>query len=326
MRILVTGGAGFIGSNLCRLLRLEGHKVAALDNLSTGLESNVADLRTDPDFALHIGSARDMDPVWGLVDWSDAVVHLAAVVGVHSVLQDPAGTIHTNIRCTENVLQACRLWNTPVLIASSSEVYGKSSKAEFHEDDDLILGPTSISRWSYACSKAMDEWMAFAYHDQYDLPVVVARFFNISGPGQLGRYGMVLPRFVSQAMAGEPLTVYGDGSQERTFTHVYDAVECVSRLMELLVGRSDPALIRGKAINIGTTKPISIYSLAELVNRLVGSDEGIVRIPYEEAYGDKGFQDMSFRCPNVQRLKDALGFVPKLPIKNIIKDMIGRYA
>jgi len=325
MRILVTGGAGFIGSNLCHLLRAEGHKVSVLDNLSTGLEANVMDLRQDRSFSLHIGTACDEVKVLGLVDWAVVVIHLAAVVGVRSVLEYPIQTIHTNLHATEAVLEACRKTLTPVLIASSSEVYGKSEALFFHEDDDLILGPTSISRWSYACTKAMDEWMAFAYHAQYDIPIVVARFFNISGPGQLGRYGMVLPTFIQQAMIGEPLTVYGDGKQERTFTHVEDAIKCIRDLMELLVGRTDPANIRGKAINIGTTKPISIGALAKLVNQLVGSEEGICYIPYETAYDNQGFQDMRFRCPSVQRLKDATGFVPELPVKRIIKDMVQRY-
>jgi len=333
MKYLVTGGAGFIGSVLAKALVTEGHQVKVLDDLSTGMESNIAALRRfntgleksqdDLKFALHVGTATVFSSVCHLVDWADAVFHLAAVVGVRNVLEHPVNTMHVNLASTENVLVAADKDKKPVLIASSSEVYGKSEHGDFHEGDDLVLGPTSHGRWCYAATKALDEWMAFAHTKEKGVPTVAARFFNISGPGQRGRYGMVLPVFVRQAIAGLPITVFGDGKQRRTFTHVSDAVFCIMRLMELLQHGGDE--VNGRAFNIGTTHPITIMDLAWLVKAEVGdTSRGIITVPYEEAYpeGTDDFQDMAYRCPDVGRLKRAIGYVPETPLEEIIRDII----
>jgi UDP-glucose 4-epimerase len=314
LKILITGGAGFIGSHLAEALLARGDKVTALDDLSTGSVSNVQHLRDSPDFSLRVGSCLDKPLVAELVDLADVTVHLAAAVGVRLIVERPVHTIETNVRATEVVLEAAARKGRKVLVASTSEVYGKSAKVPFHEDDDISLGPTSHSRWAYACSKALDEWLAFAYEREKDLPIIIARFFNTVGPRQTGRYGMVLPTFVSQALAGEPLTVFGDGKQARCFGHVQDAVRAVLLLLD------SPGAV-GEVFNIGSTEEITIVALAERVKAAVGSDSPIEIIPYAEAYAE-GFEDMPRRIPDVAKLEALTGYKPETPLSRIIEDTI----
>jgi UDP-glucose 4-epimerase len=314
LKILITGGAGFIGSHLAEALLARGDKVTALDDLSTGSVSNVQHLRDSPDFSLRVGSCLDKPLVAELVDLADVTVHLAAAVGVRLIVERPVHTIETNVRATEVVLEAAARKGKKVLVASTSEVYGKSAKVPFHEDADISLGPTSHSRWAYACSKALDEWLAFAYEREKDLPVIIARFFNTVGPRQTGRYGMVLPTFVSQALAGEPLTVFGDGNQARCFGHVQDAVRAVLLLLD------SPGAV-GEVFNIGSTEEITIVELAERVKAAVGSDSPIEIIPYDEAYAE-GFEDMPRRIPDVAKLEALTGYKPETPLSRIIEDTI----
>lgn len=314
MKILITGGAGFIGSHLAEALLARGDKVTALDDLSTGSVSNVQHLRESPDFSLRVGSCLDKPLVAELVDLADVTVHLAAAVGVRLIVERPVHTIETNVRATEVVLEAAARKGRKVLVASTSEVYGKSAKVPFHEDDDISLGPTSHSRWAYACSKALDEWLAFAYEREKDLPIIIVRFFNTVGPRQTGRYGMVLPTFVSQALAGEPLTVFGDGKQARCFGHVQDAVRAVLLLLD------SPGAV-GEVFNIGSTEEITIVELAERVKAAVGSDSPIEVIPYAEAYAE-GFEDMPRRIPDMAKLEALTGYKPETPLSRIIEDTI----
>jgi UDP-glucose 4-epimerase len=314
LKILITGGAGFIGSHLAEALLARGDKVTALDDLSTGSVSNVQHLRDSPDFSLRVGSCLDKPLVAELVDLADVTVHLAAAVGVRLIVERPVHTIETNVRATEVVLEAAARKGRKVLVASTSEVYGKSAKVPFHEDDDISLGPTSHSRWAYACSKALDEWLAFAYEREKDLPIIIVRFFNTVGPRQTGRYGMVLPTFVSQALAGEPLTVFGDGKQARCFGHVQDAVRAVLLLLD------SPGAV-GEVFNIGSTEEITIVELAERVKAAVGSDSPIEVIPYAEAYAE-GFEDMPRRIPDMAKLEALTGYKPETPLSRIIEDTI----
>jgi UDP-glucose 4-epimerase len=314
LKILITGGAGFIGSHLAEALLARGDKVTALDDLSTGSVSNVQHLRESPDFSLRVGSCLDKPLVAELVDLADVTVHLAAAVGVRLIVERPVHTIETNVRATEVVLEAAARKGRKVLVASTSEVYGKSAKVPFHEDDDISLGPTSHSRWAYACSKALDEWLAFAYEREKDLPIIIVRFFNTVGPRQTGRYGMVLPTFVSQALAGEPLTVFGDGKQARCFGHVQDAVRAVLLLLD------SPGAV-GEVFNIGSTEEITIVELAERVKAAVGSDSPIEVIPYAEAYAE-GFEDMPRRIPDMAKLEALTGYKPETPLSRIIEDTI----
>jgi UDP-glucose 4-epimerase len=258
MKVFISGGAGFIGSHLSQRLLERGDKVLVLDDLSTGSMDNITHLIGKPGFEYRVGSALDAPLVSECVDRCDVTVHLAAAVGVRLIVDKPVHTIETNVRATETVLNAAAKKQKLVLIASTSEVYGKSEKIPFSEDDDLKLGPTINSRWAYACSKALDEWLALAYYREKDVPVIIARFFNTVGPRQTGRYGMVLPNFAAQALAGEPITVYGSGTQSRCFGHVKDAVEAVIRLLET------PAAI-GQVFNVGCDEEVTIYRLAELV-------------------------------------------------------------
>lgn len=314
MKILITGGAGFIGSHLAEALVERGDEVTALDDLSTGAVANVQHLRGSSSFTLQVGSCLDKPLVAELVDLADVTVHLAAAVGVRLIVERPVHTIETNVRATEVVLEAAARKGKKVVVASTSEVYGKSAKVPFHEDDDISLGPTSHSRWAYACSKALDEWLAFAYRREKDLPVVITRFFNTVGPRQTGRYGMVLPTFVSQALAGEPITVYGDGTQSRCFGHVKDAVRAVLHLMD-----NDDAI--GEVFNIGSSQEVSIRELAERVRDAAGSESPIELIPYDQAYA-KGFQDMPRRIPDVSKLEALTGYKPDTPLSRIIEDTI----
>ncbi len=314
MKVLVTGGAGFIGSHLSRALLDRGHRVLVLDDLSTGTMDNLEDLTGREGFDYRIGSVIDVPLVTEMVDRCDVTVHLAAAVGVRLIVEKPVHTIETNIRGTEVVLGAAAKKQKRVLVASTSEVYGKSRDVPFEEGADITLGSTQHSRWAYACSKALDEWLALAYWRERGVPVVICRFFNTVGPGQKGRYGMVLPNFVSQALSGRPITVFGTGEQSRCFGHVKDTVEAVIRLLDT------PAAI-GEVFNIGTDEEVTITHLAELVRDAAGSTSEIVNVPYAEAYAE-GFEDMLRRVPSVAKLEAAIGFRPRTPLTAIIDDVV----
>ena len=314
MHVLITGGAGFIGSHLVEHLLARGDRVLVLDDLSTGSIDNVAHCIGRPGFDYRIGSALDVPLVTELVDRCDVTVHLAAAVGVRLIVERPVHTIETNVRATEVVLGAAAKKQKPVVVASTSEVYGKATTIPFREDHDLQLGPTSHSRWAYACSKALDEWLALAYWRERHVPVTIVRFFNTVGPRQTGRYGMVLPGFAAQALRGEPITVYGSGQQSRCFGHVRDAVEGLVRLMD------SPSAV-GEVFNIGSDEEVTIERLAELVRDEAGSRSEIVRIPYAEAYA-AGFEDMMRRVPDVTKLERVTGFRPRTPLSRIVADVV----
>ena len=314
MKVFITGGAGFIGSHLAERLLDRGDRVLVLDDLSTGTMDNIQHLIGRPGFEYRIGSALDLPLVTECVDRCDVTVHLAAAVGVRLIVERPVHTIETNVGCTETVLDAAAKKQKLVFVASTSEVYGKSGKIPFSEEDDLQLGPTSHSRWAYACSKALDEWLALAYLREKKVPVVVARFFNTVGPRQTGRYGMVLPNFVSQALAGEPITVFGTGTQSRCFGHVFDAVEAILRLI------AAPAAV-GQVVNVGNDEEVTILQLAERVREATGSNSEIRLVPYTEAYPE-GFEDMHRRVPDVRKLERMIGFRPRTPLAQIITDVV----
>ncbi len=310
-QILVTGGAGFIGSHLVERLLQDGHRVAVIDDCSTGTLANLQSVIAHPDlrvFQTKVSECPDLDKI---VARSAAVYHLAAAVGVELVVHSPIATIETNVRETEVLLASVGRHSTPTLLASTSEVYGKSSKPGFDEEDDLIIGPPHLGRWSYACSKLMDEFLALAYAHEKGLPVVIARLFNTVGPRQTGRYGMVLPRFIAAAKLGEPLRVYGNGQQTRCFCYVSDTVEALVRL------QNTPAA-RGEVFNVGSTEEITIHALAQQVIRTLHSSSRIVFIPYDEAYA-KGFQDMLRRRPIIEKLARFTGFRPQTSLQQIIE-------
>ncbi|WP_135829687.1 GDP-mannose 4,6-dehydratase [Halorussus halobius] len=314
MTILVTGGSGFIGSHLVdHLLSETNDDVVVFDDLSTGTADNLAHLDTDR-VDIRDGDVRDADAVVDAVADADAIYHLAAAVGVKNIVEKPLTSLQTNLQGTENVLEAAAEDRTPVFLASSSEVYGKSEDFPFSEDDDRVLGPTSTPRWSYAAAKATDEFLALAYHDERDLPVAVARFFNVVGPRQTGQYGMVVPTFVEQALAGEDLTVYGDGTQTRCFTHVSDAVEITHELL-------DAEVAHGEVFNVGSTEPTSINDLAERVIEVTGTDSEITHVPFEEVYG-KDFEEPDHRRADVSKLRKTLGRVPESNLDRILHDII----
>lgn len=314
MKVFITGGAGFIGSHLATRILDRGDRVLVLDDLSTGSMSNIEHLVGRDGFEYRIGSALDTPLVTECVDRCDVTVHLAAAVGVRLIVERPVHTIETNIGATETVLTAAAKKGKLVLLASTSEVYGKSTKIPFSELDDLQLGPTSHSRWAYACSKAMDEWLGFAYTRERGVPVIVVRFFNTVGPRQTGRYGMVLPNFAAQAIAGEPITVFGTGTQQRCFGHVNDAVEALLRLL------GTPAAV-GQVFNIGSDEEVSMLGLAEQVRDAAGSSSEITLIPYSEAYPE-GFEDMMRRVPDVSKLERTINFRPRIKLTQIIQDVI----
>jgi UDP-glucose 4-epimerase len=314
MKVFITGGAGFIGSHLATRFLDRGDRVLVLDDLSTGSMDNIAHLAGREGFEHRIGSALDVPLVAECLDRCDVTVHLAAAVGVRLIVERPVHTIETNIRATEVVLAAAAKKQKPVLLASTSEVYGKSAKLPFAEEDDLQLGPTTHSRWAYACSKALDEWLGLAYHRERGVPVTVVRFFNTVGPRQTGRYGMVLPTFAAQALAGDPITVYGDGTQSRCFGHVQDAVEALLRLLDT------PACVGG-VFNVGSDEEVTMLRLAELVREAAGSDSRITLVPYEAAYAE-GFEDMQRRVPDLAKLERAVGFRPRTPLSAIIADVV----
>jgi UDP-glucose 4-epimerase len=314
MKALITGGAGFIGSHLAEALLRDAHEVVALDDLSTGSVENLRAVQDHPRFALHVGSVRDEGLVQKLVGEVDLVYHLAAAVGVRLILERPVETIETNIVGTEMVLRAAAPGKTPVVLASTSEVYGKNDAVPLDEEDDRILGPTTKSRWSYACSKAIDEFLALAYHRERGVPVVIVRFFNTVGPRQTGRYGMVVPRFTRQALDGEPITVYGDGRQSRAFTDVEDAVRATIALS------TSPAAV-GEVFNVGTSEEVTIGELAERVRRLAGSRSPIVFVPYEEAY-QRGFEDLRRRVPRIAKAERVVGYQPRVPLDETLRRVI----
>jgi UDP-glucose 4-epimerase len=315
--ILVTGGAGFIGSHLAEAVVASGDRVVAVDDLSTGSYRNVAHLSDGPGFELVVASVEDGETVEALIRQADVVYHLAAAVGVKLIVEDPVHTIETNIRGTEVVLRLANKWRRPVVIASTSEVYGKSERVPYAEDHDMVLGPTTHSRWAYAASKAIDEFLAVAYHRRDGLPVVIARLFNTVGPRQTGRYGMVIPTFVRQAMRNEPITVYGDGSQSRAFTYVGDAVRA---LLDLPTRRE----AFGEVFNIGGGREITIMQLAELVRGRTGSKSEIVTVPYDEAYAP-GFEDMHRRVPDISKLRRVTGFEPEVDLEEIVDRVAEHY-
>ena len=314
MRYLITGGAGFIGSHLADELLDRGDEVHVLDDLSTGSIENIRHLKDRPGFAYTIESAANASLVAELVDEADVVYHLAAAVGVELIVESPVRTIETNVHCTEVVLMQANKKKKPVFIASTSEVYGKSEKLPFREDGDLLLGPTNTGRWAYACSKAIDEYLGLAYYKEKGLPVVVGRLFNTVGPRQTGRYGMVVPTFVRQALSGKPITVYGDGTQRRCFCHVTDVVRA---LCDLMVGDD----FHGEVFNIGSTEEISMLELSDRVRDAAGSESAIHLIPYEEAY-EPGFEDMPRRVPDTSKIEGTLGWRPTRDLPSILDDVI----
>jgi UDP-glucose 4-epimerase len=314
MKVFITGGAGFIGSHLAERLLDDGMGVLILDDLSTGSIANVEHLIGRPGFDYRIGSVMNAPLVAELVDRCDVTVHLAAAVGVRLIVERPVHTIETNVQGTEIVLQAVARKNKRILIASTSEVYGKSAKVPFSEDDDLVMGATLHSRWAYACSKALDEFLALAYAREKAVPVTVCRFFNTVGPRQTGRYGMVLPNFAAQAVLGEPITVYGTGEQSRCFAHVRDVVEAIVRLLHCRAAI-------GQVYNLGTAREVTINQLAHMVRDAAGSNSSIVHVPYAEAYAE-GFEDMLRRVPDTSKLERTVGFRLETPLEQIVADVV----
>ena len=314
MRVLITGGAGFVGSHLAEALLERGDEVFILDNLSTGSIDNIAHLKAHPRFHYTIDSVTNEPVLAEMIDTSDAVVHLAAAVGVKLIVEAPVHTIETNVHGTEVVLKHANKKKKLVLIASTSEVYGKSVEVPFREDADLVLGASEKHRWAYACSKLIDEFLALAYWKERKLPVIIVRLFNTVGPRQTGRYGMVIPNFVRQALAGQPITVFGDGTQSRSFTYVGDVV----RAMVALV--NEPAAI-GHVFNVGHGAEIAINDLAERVRALTNSPSEIVHIPYERAY-ESGFEDMPRRVPDTSKLAALIGYRPTVELDEILTRVI----
>ena len=313
MKILVTGGAGFIGSHLCERLISEGHSVTTIDNFATGSTSNLANLEGNKDFNLVVGSILDSDVLHSLIQNADYVFHLAAAVGVFNIVNNPLASMLTNIRGTENVLEAANASKIPVFLASSSEVYGKNTSDSLKEGDDRILGSPVKLRWSYSEAKAIDESLAYAYHVEKKLETRIVRFFNTVGPRQLGAYGMVVPRFVKAALTNEPITIYGSGNQTRCFGHIYDVIDAV-----MAVAFADNTV--GKVVNIGNNSEISMNGLAQKIIKETGSSSEIVYVPYEEAYG-QGFEDMERRVPNIDLINELVGWTPKRNLSTIIADI-----
>ena len=317
MHILITGGAGFIGSHLAEALLAAGHTVTAVDNLSTGRYANIAPLTTRPGFQFVYETITNETVMDRLVSMADLIFHLAAAVGVELIIKDPVHTLETNIQGTEAVLRLARRYRRQVVLASTSEVYGKATVVPFREDADRVMGPTVKSRWSYAESKAIDEFLGLAYHKQFDLPVIICRFFNTVGPRQTGMYGMVIPRLVQQALAGAPLTVYGSGEQTRCFCNVRDTVRALVQLT------AAPAAI-GEIYNVGSQEEITIRALAERVLARTGSASGIQMVPYDEAY-EVGFEDMQRRVPSVDKIRAATGWQPTVTLDETLDEVIAYF-
>ncbi len=312
--VLITGGAGFIGSHLTERLLNQGRRVIILDDLTTGSLDNLADVADHPDLRVEVGSVSDEAAVRRLATNAATIVHLAAAVGVQLILDQPVRTIEVNVRGTENVLHAALDSGSRVFVASTSEVYGKGVRYPFTEDDDIVLGPTSRSRWAYAASKMLDEFSCFAFHSEHDLQAIPFRLFNTVGARQSGRYGMVIPRLVGQALRGEPLTVYGDGSQRRCFADVRDVVDAI----DLLLQHPDPPV---QVYNVGNTEEVSIEELATRIRAQVDSSSPIAHIPFEKAYA-AGFEDMDRRVPDTRRLRELTGWAPKRSLDDIIRSVV----
>ncbi len=308
--VLITGGAGFIGSHLAEALLAHGTRVTVIDNLSTGSRENIAHLLPHPGFTFIEDTITNPARLHEVLPRCAFVFHLAAAVGVELIVHDPIGVIETNVEGTTAVLRAAAMYQTPVLITSTSEVYGKGVQVPFAEEDDRVLGPTTKSRWCYAESKAVDEFLGLAYYRQRGLPVVIVRLFNTVGPRQTGQYGMVVPRFVRQALSGRPITVYGDGSQTRCFCNVQDVVRALLQLS------TTPAAV-GQIFNIGSTEEVSILQLAQTVRDVTGSKSEIVFIPYDEAY-EPGFEDMARRVPDIRKIQEFTGWMPSLSLRETI--------
>lgn len=317
MSYLITGGAGFIGSHLAEKLLRQGQHVTIIDDLSTGSIRNLEHLKGKTGFQYVIDTILNRSLLAELIDDCEVIFHLAAAVGVKLIVESPVRTIETNIKGTETVLEFANKKKKKVILTSTSEVYGKANKTPFAEDDDLVMGPTMKGRWSYACSKAIDEFLAIAYWKEKRLPIVIARLFNTVGPRQIGRYGMVLPTFVRQALLRHPITVYGDGSQSRCFTHVEDVVGALIQLAQ------HPDAI-GQVFNIGNNEPITIDELAQLVKRMTNSSSEIRHIPYEEAY-EEGFEDMPRRVPDLRKIHQLVGYRPTKSLQAIVQDVIEHF-
>ena len=317
MKAFITGGAGFVGSHLAERLLEQGHEVMVLDNLSTGSIENISHLKSKPGFSYVIDTVTNEPLLAEMIDRSDVVFHLAAAVGVKLIVEQPVHTIETNVHGTEVVLKHANKKKKLVFIASTSEVYGKSTDVPFREGQDLVLGATAKHRWAYACSKLIDEFLALAYWKERKLPVVIVRLFNTVGPRQTGQYGMVLPTFVRQALAGNPITVFGDGTQSRSFTYVGDVVDGLIRLSQ------EPRAI-GEVFNIGNVGEVSILELAEKVRSMAGSNSTIQMIPYDEAY-EAGFEDMPRRVPDISKIRELVGYEPKMGLDQIIHTVIEHF-
>jgi nucleoside-diphosphate-sugar epimerase len=314
MKVLITGGAGFIGSHLAERHLTLGDEVCIVDDLSTGFIANVQHLKIHPEFSYYIDSVTNKHLMTELVDLCDVVYHLAAAVGVRLIVDSPVRTIETNIRGTEIILELAETKRKRVLITSTSEVYGKRERVPFREDDDLVMGPTNKSRWSYACSKAIDEFLAIAYWKEKRVPTVIARLFNTVGPRQTGRYGMVVPNLVVQALTGRDITLFGDGAQSRCFTHVNDTVDA-------LVGIAAHPDANGEVYNVGSDHEITIIELAMRIKRMTHSDSQIVFVPYGKAY-EEGFEDVRRRVPDISKLNRLIGYRPRLPLEQTLESII----
>jgi UDP-glucose 4-epimerase len=317
MKILITGGAGFVGSHLADKFIGQGHEITVIDDLSTGRYSNVEHLEGNPNFRLIIDTVLNAELMEELVRETDRVFHMASAVGVRLIMEQPVKTIETIFHGTDVVLKYCSRYRKRVLIPSTSEVYGKGASIPFREEDDLLTGATDKHRWAYACAKTLDEFLALAHWKETRLPVVVVRLFNTVGPRQTGQYGMVVPRFVHSAIKNEPITVFGDGTQQRCFGHVLDVVEGLSKLLE------SPQCF-GQVINLGNDEEVSILGLAEKAIELTGSKSEIRYIPYEEAYGD-GFEDMQRRVPGLDKAKKLIGYQPTRSLADIINDVANEF-
>ncbi len=317
MQVLITGGAGFIGSHLAEAMLERGRCVTAVDNLSTGSLRNIEHLNGNKNFRFVYETVMNETVMDRLVSECDIIFHLAAAVGVQLIVKDPVWTLETNLQGTEMVLKMARRYRKKVIIASTSEVYGKNGSEEFRENDDRVYGPTTKSRWCYAESKVIDEFLSFAYHKQFGLPIVICRFFNTVGPRQTGSYGMVIPRLVSQALEGKPLTVYGDGEQSRCFCNVRDTIRAVVALAD------EPKAI-GEIFNVGSKEEVTIIELAERIRRQAGNDSPIVKIPYKEAY-EEGFEDMRRRVPCIEKIRQAIGWKPSILLDETIGEIIAHF-
>jgi UDP-glucose 4-epimerase len=317
MRVFITGGAGFIGSHLAEALLARGDEVSVLDNLSTGSMDNITHLKTHERFRYTIDTVENEPLLAELIDGADVVVHLAAAVGVKLIVEQPVHTIETNVHGTEVVLKHANKKKKLVVVASTSEVYGKSATVPFSEDADLVLGPTSKHRWAYACSKLIDEFLALAYWKEKKLPVIIVRLFNTVGPRQTGQYGMVIPNFVRQALSGRPITVFGDGTQSRSFTYVGDVIGALIALI------NEPRAV-GQVFNIGNVNEITISALAERVKAMTGSSSEIVRIPYDQAY-ESGFEDMPRRVPDISKVNRLVGYRPTVELDETLRRVIEYY-